>query len=136
MQDHDELLFDAMPYDDELTPGLEEMIEVIRRTTDPLALPALAELLEHPHPSVQSAAVEALVMLGPSGHAIRRQLDRRAAARVRDALGWGRGRPTREARAALRASRGCDADDEDGRGDQDEDRAASSRRTRTGAARA
>jgi hypothetical protein len=122
MHDRDELLFDGMPYDDDLTPGLEEMIEVIRRTTDPLALPALAELLEHPHPSVQSAAVEALLMLGPSSRAIRRQLDRRAAARVRDALGWGRVRPTREARAALRSSRGCDADDGD-----DEDGAASPR---------
>jgi hypothetical protein len=91
-------LYDDIPSDDDLTPGLEDMTEVIRTTSDRLALPALAELLEHPPPAVRAAAVEALGTLRPSPLELRRQLSPRALARVRNALGEQRTRVTRKAR--------------------------------------
>jgi HEAT repeat protein len=94
------LLDDAF-CDDDLMPDVSETVDAIRTTNDPLALGALADLLQHPHPSVRAAAVEALRGLRPSSLELRRQLSPVAAMRVRDALGIERTRKTRKARAAL-----------------------------------
>jgi hypothetical protein len=98
-------LFDDASIDDDFSPGLEGLCEVVRTASDPLALATLAELLEHPHPSIRSAAAEALARLSPKDLDLRRQLSPRAAARVRTAMGWTKSRPTRKARGALAASR-------------------------------
>ena len=107
------VLFDEIPSDDDFTAGLEEMYEVIRTTTDPLALATLAELLEHPHPSIRSAAAEALDRMHPKELDLRRQLSPGAAIRVRKAMGWTRTRSTRKARKSLVEPRGHGGGDEE-----------------------
>ena len=68
--------------DDDFMPDMSATVDAIRTTTDPYALGALAELLEHSHPSVRAA------------------------------LGLQRTRKTRNARAKLVPRRDEDEDDE------------------------
>jgi HEAT repeat protein len=98
--------------DDDFMPDMSATVDAIRTTTDPYALGALAELLEHSHPSVRAAAVEALRALHPSSLELRRQLSPVAVMRVRAALGLQRTRKTRNARAKLVPRRDEDEDDE------------------------
>jgi HEAT repeat protein len=93
-------LLDEAISDDDFMPDMSETVDAIRTTTDRFALGALAELLRHPHPSVRSAAVEALRSLRPSSLELRRQLSPVEVMRVRDALGLERTRKTRKARKA------------------------------------
>lgn len=118
----DDVLFDTTPADDDddVSPGLSQMIDVIRCTRDPLALPALADLLRHPHPSIRGAAVEALETLNPSSVAIRRQLGASDAGRVRAVLGRTRTSKTRHARATLRRCRDAPAREPDSDGETDD----------------
>jgi len=113
MPTNDRFYCDDLTTDDDRVSGIDDLIDVLATTLDPLSLDTLAELLLHPDGRVRSAALEAIERLRPSNLELRRQLTPSAFRRVRRALGWAKTRPTRKARATLAATRPPEDEEEE-----------------------